>query len=82
MDKLGIHRSVKVLDAEGKETEALKSFHSFRHYFLSSLANANVSQEHRKQLAGHASDEINNVYTTIETDVLRRAINTIPIPAK
>ena len=79
LKKLNISQAVKVIDNEGLETEALKSFHSLRHYFVSSLANGNVSQELRKKLAGHTSDQMNDIYTTIETETLRDAVNTITI---
>jgi integrase len=40
-----------------------KSFHSLRHTFVSRLANADVSADVRKALAGHDSDEAHARYT-------------------
>lgn len=68
----------KVLQrAEGKtaRTLARRSFHSLRHTYNSALANADVSQEVRRKLVGHASDEVNDIYTHLDVAVFREAIN-------
>lgn len=77
MDKLGISKVVTTFNAQGQAQPALKSFHSLRHSFVSAMANANVSQELRKKLAGHSSDEMNDIYTSIEVDTLRGAIQSM-----
>ena len=48
--------------AAGRSVSAL-SFHSLRHSFNSALANAGVSQELRQKLTGHASADMNTIYT-------------------
>lgn len=65
---------------EGKRTRASGgrslsslSFHSLRHSFNSALANAGVSQEIRQKLTGHASAEMNTIYTDHELAPLRAA---------
>jgi integrase len=63
--------------AEGRANNSL-SFHSLRHSFNSAMANAGVSQEIRQKLTGHASAEINKLYTHHELEPLRAAIATLP----
>lgn len=46
---------------KGRQTNT-KSFHSLRHTFVSRLANADVSVDIRKALAGHNSDEVHARY--------------------
>ena len=54
------------------------SFHSFRHGFNSAMANAGIAQEIRQKLTGHATAEMNAVYTHHELDPLRAAVRVIP----
>jgi integrase len=53
-----------------------KSFHSLRHTFVSRLANADVSADVRKALAGHDTDEAHARYThlafTKQTEALAK----------
>jgi integrase len=62
---------------KGRATNSL-SFHSLRHSFNSAMANAGVSQEVRQKLTGHASAEMNKIYTHHEIEPLRAAISLIP----
>lgn len=55
-----------------------KSFHSLRHGFVSSMANAGVSKELRMKLAGHTSEDVATGYTHHEAEILRAAIGSIP----
>jgi len=50
---------------KGRATSLL-SFHSLRHSFNSALANAGVSQELRQKATGHASADMNTIYTDHE----------------
>jgi len=54
-----------------------KTFHSLRHTFVSLMANSGVSQELRKELAGHSS-EVHRIYTHHSPIALRTAVETIP----
>jgi integrase len=54
------------------------SFHSFRHSFVSMLKLSGASQHVAKELAGHSSDAVSNLYTTIPIDVLRKAVERLP----
>lgn len=55
-------------------------FHSLRHTFNSSMANAGVSIEMRAKLSGHSTLAMNETYTHHEIEVLRQAVGTIPVP--
>lgn len=68
----------KLTQASGGRRLSSLSFHSLRHSFNSALANAGVSQEIRQKLTGHASAELNNVYTHHELAPLRAAIEKLP----
>jgi integrase len=63
--------------AAGRSVSAL-SFHSLRHSFNSALANAGVSQELRQKLTGHASADMNTIYTHHELETIRTAVQTLP----
>ncbi|MEY2851766.1 MAG: hypothetical protein RL549_465 [Verrucomicrobiota bacterium] len=54
-----------------------KTFHSLRHTFVSLMANSGVSQELRKELAGHSSD-VHRIYTHHSPVALKGAIEAIP----
>ncbi|MCW1886040.1 site-specific integrase [Luteolibacter flavescens] len=79
MEFAGICRNVikQASDGAGR-TQYARSFHSLRHTFTSLLANANVSQELRMRLTGHTTKEINDIYTHIELESLKKAIDQIP----
>ena len=53
-------------------------FHSLRHSFTSAMANAGVPQEIRRELTGHASEEVHRKYTHFELQPLRHAIEQLP----
>jgi integrase len=77
MAKAGIVATITKHTKEGRANKNL-SFHSLRHSFNSGMANAGVSQEVRQRLTGHASAEMNRVYTHHELEPLRAAIGTLP----
>jgi integrase len=62
---------------KGRQFRAL-GFHSFRHAFISRLANADVPADVRKSIAGHSSDEVHRRYTHLELDTQRRALKRLP----
>jgi integrase len=70
-------RLLRDASGEGRSQSSL-SFHSLRHSFNSALANAGVSQEIRQKLTGHASAEMNAIYTHHELGPLRAAVGVIP----
>jgi integrase len=78
MERAGIEgRILRERNGEGRSQSSL-SFHSLRHSFNSALANADVSQEIRQKLTGHASAAMNEVYTHRELEPLRKAIAKLP----
>jgi integrase len=58
---------------KGRQTRD-KSFHSLRHTFVSRLANADISRDVRKKMAGHASDRAHDNYTHLELAAQRAAL--------
>src|SRR5439155_24046535 len=70
MERAGIQgRILRERNGEGRSQSSL-SFHSLRHSFNSALANADVAQEIRQKLTGHASAAMNEVYTHRELEPL------------
>lgn len=54
------------------------SFHSLRHSFVSLLKTSGVSQSVAKELAGHASDQISDLYTHVSPEHMEQAIALLP----
>jgi integrase len=54
------------------------SFHCLRHSYVSTLAALGQSQQIVKALAGHSSDEVNDLYTKLPAEVLKPAIALLP----
>lgn len=54
------------------------TFHSLRHSFVSFLRSTGSNQAVAKELAGHASDSVNDLYTHNSEAVLVTAINLLP----
>ena len=59
-------------------TVTKRSFHSLRHYCNSAMADAGIPQETRRQIVGHASNNINDIYTHWQAEKLAEAIDIIP----
>ena len=51
-----------------------KGFHSLRHTFVSRLADANVSADVRRAIAGHSSDAMHRKYVHLNIDTQRTAL--------
>jgi integrase len=78
MERAGIRgRLLREANGQGRSQSSL-SFHSLRHGFVSSMANAGVAQELRQKLTGHASAQMNAQYTHHELEALRAAVLVIP----
>ena len=52
-------------------------FHDLRHTFNTRLMEAGVSRDVRKALMGHASSDVNDLYTHVELPGMRAAIQTL-----
>jgi integrase len=78
MAKAGIEDQIsrKRSGKEGRSVSLL-SCYSLRHSFNSAMANAGVAPEIRQLLTGHASAEMNKVYTHHELGTVRRAVESI-----
>jgi integrase len=62
----------------GKRQTNEISFHSLRHAFVSFLRSTGSNQAVAKELAGHASDQVNSLYTHVPEESLVAAINLLP----
>jgi integrase len=60
-----------------RETNEI-SFHCLRHTFVSVLKISGASQSTAKELAGHSSDQISDLYTHVDEASLTRAIKQLP----
>lgn len=67
----------KEKQGKGRQTRA-KSFHSLRHTMISRMANADVSADVRKAIAGHSTDSAHRRYTHLSLDAQRQAIEKLP----
>jgi integrase len=78
MRDAGIDRhQVKGKGKKGRTFSKL-SFHSLRHTFTSTLANAGIPVEVRQKLTGHSDPATHQKYTHLELQPLRQAIATLP----
>lgn len=83
LEKAGIQRElVRKGNAQGGRKVYDLGFHSLRHYFNSVMANYGVSQEIRQQFTGHSSTDMNDLYTHLDPETLRRSIEALPKIAK
>lgn len=62
----------------GRRKVSAVSFHSLRHTFVSLLKISGASQATAKELAGHSSDAISDLYTHIPEAELNHAIKQLP----
>lgn len=74
--KAGIDQGI--VQGQGTRKFTKLTFHSLRHSFNSTLANAGVSPEIRCKLTGHSSFSMNDRYTKFNIPPLQSAIQTIP----
>ena len=54
------------------------SYHSFRHTFISLLKLTGGNQAVAKELVGHSSDLISDLYTHVPVDALQQAVDRLP----
>lgn len=62
---------------QGRQTNPI-SFHCLRHTFVSLVKVTGGSQAVAKELAGHSSDAVSDLYTHVPEDVLARTIKKLP----
>lgn len=74
MAKAGVYAELGEEKAgKGRQFKTL-GFHSLRHTFVSSLANADVPADVRRQISGHNDEKIHDRYTHLDLDSKRRAL--------
>src|SRR5262249_20399517 len=79
MDETGIeHHEVRKRISEGGRSVSALSFHSLRHSFATTLANAGIPEELRMLLTGHTTREIHQHYTRHDLERLRDAVGVLP----
>jgi integrase len=71
-------RSVREGKKGGQRAQHARSFHALRHSLTSTLANADVSEEIRRRIAGHESAAVHSAYTHHERETLARAVEKMP----
>jgi integrase len=71
------HKPKKKQDGDRRKVNEL-SFHSLRHTFVSLLKTVGGTQSVAKELAGHSSDQISDLYTHNPPEVLAKTINLLP----
>ena len=64
---------------KGKRKFSRRTFHSLRHTFNTTMAEAGVSQELRMALTGHKSIEMNRHYTHLQMETLQKAVDVLPL---
>ena len=72
------HHKKKTVATNGRRKVNSVSFHCLRHTFVSLLKISGASQATAKELAGHSSDAISDLYTHIPEAELNRAITQLP----
>lgn len=79
MAKAGIDPKPLRKSSEGAPRDVTaRSFHSLRHFFNTAMAESGVPQELRRQLVGHTSDDVNDIYTHWKAEHLDRAVDSLP----
>lgn len=78
MAKAGIEQ--ETIKARGESGHSFNkfTFHSLRHSFVSTLANAGIAPDVRQLLAGHSDEKSHAVYTHTQIATLRAAVIKIP----
>jgi integrase len=72
------HHKKKTAATNGRRKVNSVSFHCLRHTFVSLLKISGASQATAKELAGHSSDAVSDLYTHIPEAELNRAITQLP----
>ena len=72
------HRAKKKGEVSSQRNVNPVSFHCLRHTFVSLLKISGATQATAKELAGHSSDAVSDLYTHVPEHVLAEAINNLP----
>ena len=60
-----------------KKVAPNKSFHSWRHFAITEMANGGIAREIRLRIVGHQEGSVHGGYTHINVETLKAAIETI-----
>ena len=71
-------KEAKAIGRGGRRKVNAVSFHCLRHTFVSLLKVTGGSQAVAKELAGHSSDAVSDLYTHVPEEALSKAINQLP----
>lgn len=74
---LAERRTHKKRKGDSRRTAGL-SFHCLRHSFVTELQRAGASKNVAKELVGHSSDSVNDIYTHTAPDLLATAVAQLP----
>ncbi len=72
------HKDIIGKGRDGRRDVSGLSFHCLRHTATSGLKNAGVSDVVARSIIGHESEAISQIYTHIESDTMRRAVDLLP----
>lgn len=79
MDRAKVDAGIRrAKQGEKGRTVRARTFHALRHSFVSALANAGVSIEHRKLIAGHAKEDMTERYSHLSVETLRQSVDRLP----
>ena len=67
----------KTIELPGGDT-GTRSFHSLRHFYVTSMANADVPADVRQTLSAHKSADVHSLYTHHDRQTLDNAVATLP----
>ena len=71
----------KAKEGKGRQTRS-KGFHALRHTMISRMADAEISSDVRRAIAGHSSDAIHAKYTHLSLDAQKVAVKKMKAIAK
>lgn len=74
MAKAGVPKEIELPGGD----KATRSFHSLRHSYVSWMANSDVPEDVRKTLSAHKSSDVHALYSHIDVETMRSAIDTLP----
>jgi integrase len=72
------HRATSGKGRDAQREVLSVSFHSIRHSFVSFLKVTGAAQSTAKELAGHSSDQVSDLYTHVPEESLKAAVNALP----
>ena len=78
-ESLGI-KTTRASEGQRRNVVVVKGFHSLRHSFVSLCAMNDVPRATVMAIVGHNSAAVNDLYTHVGVEDMRRAITSLPAP--